>query len=71
MERLGLYYFVRPGNDVPMVPAPSPVLLREGYISEDEITLAIAGEHSPDVVKGLGAYMPYMWPSELLLTIPR
>lgn len=54
-----------------MVPAPSPVLLREGYISEDEITLAIAGEHSPDVVKGLGAYMPYMWPSELLLAIPR
>lgn len=54
-----------------MVPAPSPILLREGYISEDEAKLAVAGEHSPDVVKGFGAYVPYMWPSELLMATLR
>jgi len=52
LERLGLFYFVRPGNDVPMVPAPSPVLLREGYISEEEAKLAASEEQSPDVVRG-------------------
>ncbi|KAK0462563.1 gibberellin 2-oxidase [Desarmillaria tabescens] len=36
LERLGLFYFARPGNDVPMVPAPSPVLFREGLVTEDE-----------------------------------
>jgi len=50
LERLGLFYFVRPGNDVPMVPAPSPVLIREGYLSENE---AAAEEQNPDIVKGL------------------
>lgn len=55
LERLGLFYFVRPGNDVPMVPAPSPVLLREGYISEEEAKLAASEEQSPDVVRGFGA----------------
>ena len=39
LHRLGLFYFVRPGDDVDMVPAPSPVLRREGLLSsleEDE-----------------------------------
>jgi len=35
LHRLGLFYFVRPGDDVDMVPAPSPVLRREG-ISTNE-----------------------------------
>ncbi|KAH7872665.1 gibberellin 2-oxidase [Lentinula edodes] len=51
LERLGLFYFVRPGDDVPMVPAPSPVLIREGYLSEDEAKLASEGQIS-DAVKG-------------------
>ncbi|KIK65028.1 hypothetical protein GYMLUDRAFT_39442 [Collybiopsis luxurians FD-317 M1] len=50
LERLGLFYFVRPGNDVPMVPAPSPVLIREGYLSEEEAKQA--QEQSADAVKG-------------------
>ncbi|KAG6881347.1 hypothetical protein C0993_001862, partial [Termitomyces sp. T159_Od127] len=33
-ERLGLFYFVRPGDSVPMVPVPSPVLMREGLLTE-------------------------------------
>ncbi|KAG6841790.1 hypothetical protein C0991_006674 [Blastosporella zonata] len=37
LERLGLFYFVRPGNDVPMVPVPSPVLVREGLLTEEEL----------------------------------
>ncbi|KAK0194949.1 gibberellin 2-oxidase [Armillaria mellea] len=36
LERLGLFYFARPGNDVPMIPAPSPVLFREGLVTEEE-----------------------------------
>ncbi|KAF5347205.1 hypothetical protein D9758_011097 [Tetrapyrgos nigripes] len=37
LDRLGLIYFSRPGNSVPMIPAPSPVLIKEGYITgEDE-----------------------------------
>ncbi|KAK0462574.1 gibberellin 2-oxidase [Desarmillaria tabescens] len=36
LERLGLFYFARPGNDVPMVPAPSPVLFREELMTENE-----------------------------------
>ncbi|KII90128.1 hypothetical protein PLICRDRAFT_174911 [Plicaturopsis crispa FD-325 SS-3] len=36
LERLGLFYFVRPGDDVPMVPAPSPVLRREGLLTEED-----------------------------------
>ncbi|KAF5392111.1 hypothetical protein D9757_003208 [Collybiopsis confluens] len=50
LERLGLFYFVRPGNDVPMVPAPSPVLIREGYLAEEEVEQA--QEQSADAVKG-------------------
>jgi len=37
LDRLGLYYFVRPGDNVPMVPAPSPVLLKEGYMTEKDL----------------------------------
>jgi len=37
LERLGLFYFVRPGNDVPMVPAPSPLLLREGLLTQEDL----------------------------------
>ncbi|KAF8893258.1 gibberellin 2-oxidase [Mucidula mucida] len=46
LERLGLFYFVRPGDNVPMVPAPSPVLIREGLLTEGEAT------ESEDAVKG-------------------
>ncbi|KAF2846489.1 flavonol synthase [Plenodomus tracheiphilus IPT5] len=34
-DRLGLFYFVRPGNDVDIKPAPSPLLKRLGLITED------------------------------------
>ncbi|KAG6812243.1 hypothetical protein H0H92_003783 [Tricholoma furcatifolium] len=37
LERLGLFYFVRPGNNVPMVPAPSPMLLRKGLLSQEDL----------------------------------
>ncbi|KAF6820866.1 flavonol synthase [Colletotrichum musicola] len=33
--RQGLFYFVRPGDDVDIKPAPSPLLKRLGLISED------------------------------------
>lgn len=47
LERLGLFYFVRPGDNVPMIPAPSPVLRREGLLPE------IEGEISEkDIVTG-------------------
>ncbi|KAI3604213.1 flavonol synthase [Moniliophthora roreri] len=36
LERLGLFYFVRPGDNVPMIPAPSPVLRREGYLTKED-----------------------------------
>jgi len=35
-ERLGLFYFVRPGNDVPIIPAASPVLYREGKLTNED-----------------------------------
>ncbi|KAG6861806.1 hypothetical protein C0995_011686 [Termitomyces sp. Mi166 len=38
LERLGLFYFVRPGDSVPMVPAPSPILIREGLLTEVDLT---------------------------------
>ena len=37
-HRLGLFYFVRPGNDVDIKPAPSPLLRRLGLVSEDSET---------------------------------
>ncbi|KAG5353062.1 hypothetical protein C0989_010870 [Termitomyces sp. Mn162] len=37
LERLGLFYFVRPGDSVPMAPAPSPVLIREGLLTEADL----------------------------------
>lgn len=33
-KRLGLFYFVRPGNDVDIKPAPSPLLKRLGLVGE-------------------------------------
>ncbi|KAK7045449.1 hypothetical protein VNI00_007702 [Paramarasmius palmivorus] len=36
LDRLGLFYFVRPNDQVPMIPAPSPVLRREGYLTEED-----------------------------------
>lgn len=33
-KRLGLFYFVRPGNDVDIKPAPSPLLKRLGLVAE-------------------------------------
>ncbi|KZP33296.1 2OG-Fe(II) oxygenase superfamily protein [Athelia psychrophila] len=49
LHRLGLLYFVRPGDDVDMVPAPSPVLRREGLLSKEDET----GASSTEPVKGL------------------
>jgi len=34
-HRLGLFYFVRPGNNVDIKPAPSPLLRRLGLVAED------------------------------------
>jgi isopenicillin N synthase-like dioxygenase len=34
-KRLGLFYFVRPGNQVDIKPAPSPLLKRLGLVRED------------------------------------
>lgn len=36
IHRLGLFYFVRPGNNVDIKPAPSPLLRRLGRIGEDQ-----------------------------------
>jgi isopenicillin N synthase-like dioxygenase len=35
IHRLGLFYFVRPGNEVDIKPAPSPLLKRLGLVRED------------------------------------
>lgn len=35
-NRLGLFYFVRPGNDVDIKPAPSPLLKRLGLVDENQ-----------------------------------
>jgi hypothetical protein len=37
VERLGLLYFVRPGDDTPIVPADSPVLRRVGLVSDNDV----------------------------------
>jgi isopenicillin N synthase-like dioxygenase len=34
--RLGLFYFVRPGDDVDIQPVPSPLLKRLGLVKEDQ-----------------------------------
>ncbi|KAF8590533.1 gibberellin 2-oxidase [Ramaria rubella] len=47
IDRLGLFYFVRPGDAVDMVPTPSPLLKRLGLIKDDE-------ENPPAPVKGYG-----------------
>ncbi|KPI38414.1 uncharacterized protein AB675_12065 [Cyphellophora attinorum] len=36
IHRLGLFYFVRPGDDTDIKPAPSPLLKRMGLIPEDQ-----------------------------------
>ncbi len=36
IHRLGLFYFVRPGDEAAIVPAPSPLLKRLGLISDVE-----------------------------------
>jgi len=33
---LGLFYFVRPGNEVDIKPAPSPLLKRLGLVPENQ-----------------------------------
>lgn len=35
-SRLGLFYFVRPGDDVDIKPAPSPLLRRLGLVGENQ-----------------------------------
>lgn len=37
-NRLGLFYFVRPGNEVDIQPAPSPLLRRLGLVGGEETT---------------------------------
>ncbi|RFU35337.1 hypothetical protein B7463_g926, partial [Scytalidium lignicola] len=37
VNRLGLFYFVRPGDDVDIAPAPSPLLRRLGYITDEDL----------------------------------
>ncbi|KAH8802915.1 2OG-Fe(II) oxygenase superfamily protein [Xylogone sp. PMI_703] len=37
VERLGLFYFVRPGDEVDIAPAPSPLLRRLGLIKEEQL----------------------------------
>jgi isopenicillin N synthase-like dioxygenase len=36
-DRLGLFYFVRPGDNVDIAPAPSPLLRRLGLITDAEL----------------------------------
>ncbi|KAK1252042.1 hypothetical protein MKX08_003229 [Trichoderma sp. CBMAI-0020] len=36
IDRLGLFYFVRPGNEVDIKPAPSPLLKRLGLVQPDQ-----------------------------------
>jgi len=38
IHRLGLFYFVRPGDDAAIAPAPSPVLKRLGLVTEEDIS---------------------------------
>jgi len=37
-KRLGLFYFVRPGNDVDIAPADSPLLKRLGIVKESDVS---------------------------------
>lgn len=48
-DRLGLFYFLRPENKAPMIPAPSPVLRREGLLAEEDGDGVVN-----DVVNGYG-----------------
>jgi isopenicillin N synthase-like dioxygenase len=41
--RLGLFYFVRPGDDVVIAPAPSPLLRRLGVLGEEEVQSKVTG----------------------------
>jgi len=41
--RPGLFYFVRPGDDVDIAPAPSPLLRRLGVLREDEVRSKVTG----------------------------
>lgn len=36
VDRLGLFYFVRPGDDVDIKPVASPLLKRLGLVSSDQ-----------------------------------
>ncbi|KAJ8075144.1 hypothetical protein PM082_019472 [Marasmius tenuissimus] len=47
-HRISLVYFLRPGNDTPMLAAPSPVLLREGLIA----SLAEDPDENSEIVTG-------------------
>ena len=47
IHRLGLFYFVRPGDEVDIAPADSPLLKRLGLVKEDE------GEGRRERVTGL------------------
>jgi hypothetical protein len=51
LERLGLFYFARPGDEVDIVPAPSPLLKRLGLLMGEE-----AKPQTP--VKGYGMFCP-------------
>ncbi|KAF9263932.1 gibberellin 2-oxidase [Marasmius fiardii PR-910] len=49
LHRLGLLYFSRPADDTPIVPVPSPVLEREGLLTEEDKK---AQQHPEDAVRG-------------------
>ncbi|KAJ6604017.1 hypothetical protein B0H10DRAFT_2078098 [Mycena sp. CBHHK59/15] len=36
LERLGMFFFVRPTNDIRIAPSPSPVLKREGFWTKED-----------------------------------
>lgn len=43
-----------------MTPAPSPVLVREGYLSEEDLK-----SESAEAVNGYGAYYPWVYLRQL------
>ncbi|KAF9254221.1 Clavaminate synthase-like protein [Marasmius fiardii PR-910] len=46
LHRISLIYVLRPNNDLPMIPAPSPVLVEEGLIGKE------ANDEQNEVVTG-------------------
>lgn len=47
IRRVGVIFGCRPNDDTPVVPAPSPVLFREGLITEDELAGKVSSDRPP------------------------